>query len=83
MVNNRCIFHVFSYLGLISFIFTIARVFAWGFNFFSLCAVVFAKKLNPRANTPTAVKMSEINPKYENTRKIQQLLTNQTQLSHS
>jgi hypothetical protein len=25
------------------FIFTTARVFAWGFNFFSLCAVVFVK----------------------------------------
>jgi hypothetical protein len=25
------------------------------------------KKLNPHANTPTAVKMNEINPKYENT----------------
>jgi hypothetical protein len=28
------------------------------------------KKLNPHANTPAAVKMNEINPKYENTRKI-------------
>jgi hypothetical protein len=35
------------------------------------------KKLNPHANTPAAVKMNEINPKYENTRKIQRLLTNQ------
>ena len=35
------------------------------------------KKLNPHANTPAAVKMKEINPKYENTRKIQRLLTNQ------
>ena len=34
------------------------------------------KKLNPHANTPAAVKMTEINPKYENTRKIHQLLTN-------
>jgi hypothetical protein len=25
------------------------------------------KKLNPHANTPAAVKMNEINPKYENT----------------
>jgi hypothetical protein len=25
------------------------------------------KKLNPHANTPTVVKMNEINPKYENT----------------
>jgi hypothetical protein len=35
------------------------------------------KKLNPRANNPAAVKMNEINPKYENTRKIHRLLTNQ------
>ena len=28
------------------------------------------KKLNPHANTPAAVKMNEINPKYENTRTI-------------
>ena len=35
------------------------------------------KKLNPHANTPAAVKMNEINPKYENTPKIQLLLTNQ------
>jgi hypothetical protein len=28
------------------------------------------KKLNPHANSPAAVKMNEINPKYENTRKI-------------
>ena len=35
------------------------------------------KKLNPLAHTPTAVKMSEINPKYENTRIIHRLLTNQ------
>jgi hypothetical protein len=28
------------------------------------------KKLNPHANTPAAVKMNEINPKYENIRKI-------------
>jgi hypothetical protein len=35
------------------------------------------KMLNPYANTPTVVKMNEINPKYENTRKIQRLLTNQ------
>ena len=34
------------------------------------------KKLNPHANTPAAVKMNEINPKYENTRKIHRLLTN-------
>ena len=34
-------------------------------------------KLNPHANTPAAVKMNEINPKYENTRKIHRLLTNQ------
>ena len=43
LVNSQCIFRVFSYLGLILFIFTAAGVFAWGFNFFSLCAVVFAK----------------------------------------
>ena len=35
------------------------------------------KKLNPHANTPAAVEMNEINPKYENTRKIHLLLTNQ------
>jgi hypothetical protein len=35
------------------------------------------KKLNPHANTPSAVKLNEINPKYENTRKIHRLLTNQ------
>ena len=35
------------------------------------------KKLNPRANTLAAAKMNEINPKYENTRKIHRLLTNQ------
>jgi hypothetical protein len=34
-------------------------------------------KLNPHANTPAAVKMNEINHKYENTRKIHRLLTNQ------
>jgi hypothetical protein len=28
------------------------------------------KKLNSHANTPAAAKMNEINPKYENTRKI-------------
>jgi hypothetical protein len=33
------------------------------------------KKLNPHANTLAVVKMNEINPKYENTRKIW-LLTN-------
>ena len=33
------------------------------------------KKLNPHANTPAAVKMSEINLKYENTRTIHRLLT--------
>ena len=51
------------------------RVRKW--NTFSQIPRHRGKKLNPRANTPTAVKMSEINPKYENTRKIQQLLTNQ------
>ena len=35
------------------------------------------KMLNPRANTQAPVRMSEINPKYEITRKIHQLLTNQ------
>ena len=30
------------------------------------------KKLNPHANTPIAVKMNEINPKYENTPTINQ-----------
>ena len=34
-------------------------------------------KLNPHANTSAAVKMNEINPKYENTRKIHRPLTNQ------
>jgi hypothetical protein len=37
------------------------------------------KRLNPHANTPAAVKMNEINPKYENTQNILQLLTNQNQ----
>jgi hypothetical protein len=35
------------------------------------------KKLNPHANTPAAVQMIEINRKYENTRQIHRLLTNQ------
>ena len=35
------------------------------------------KKLNPQANTLAVVKVNEINPKYENTRKIHWLLTNQ------
>jgi hypothetical protein len=35
------------------------------------------KKLNPHANTSATAKMNEINPKYEHTRKIHQLLTNQ------
>ena len=43
LVNSRCILRVFSYLGLISFIFTDAGVFAWGFNFFFSSAVVLAK----------------------------------------
>jgi hypothetical protein len=30
LVNSSCIFGVFSYLGLISFIFTAIEVFAWG-----------------------------------------------------
>jgi hypothetical protein len=30
------------------------------------------ERLNPHANTPTAVKMNEINPKYENTPAINQ-----------
>jgi hypothetical protein len=30
------------------------------------------KKLNPHANTLAAVKMNEINPKYENTQAINQ-----------
>jgi hypothetical protein len=33
--------------------------------------------LNPHAYTPAAVKMNESNPKYENTRKIHRILTNQ------
>jgi hypothetical protein len=35
------------------------------------------ERLNPHANTPAAIKINEINPKYENTRKIHRLLTNQ------
>ena len=35
------------------------------------------KKLNHHTNTPAAIKLNEINPKYENTRKIFRLLTNQ------
>jgi hypothetical protein len=35
------------------------------------------KKLNRHAITLAAVKMNEINPKYENTQKIHGLLTNQ------
>jgi hypothetical protein len=35
------------------------------------------KKLNPHTNSLAVVKMNEINPKYENTRKIHRLLTNQ------
>ena len=35
------------------------------------------KKLKPHANTPAAAKMNDINPKYENTRKMHRLLTNQ------
>jgi hypothetical protein len=38
---------------------------------------VRVKQLYPHANTPAAVKMNEINPKYENTRQIHRLLTNQ------
>ena len=37
LVNSRCIFRVFSYLGLISFIFTAARVLHENLTFFSLC----------------------------------------------
>jgi hypothetical protein len=39
LVNSRCIVRVFSYLGLISFIFTAAGVFAWGFNIFTLACI--------------------------------------------
>ena len=35
------------------------------------------KKLNPHANTLAALKMNEINPKYEYTQKIHRLLINQ------
>ena len=35
------------------------------------------KRLNPHANTPAAVQINEIKPKYEITRKIHRLLTNQ------
>ena len=38
---------------------------------------VRVKKLYPHANTLAAVKMNEINPKYENKQKIHRLLTNQ------
>jgi len=34
------------------------------------------EQLNPHANTPAAVNMNEINPKYENTGSIHRLLTN-------
>ena len=34
------------------------------------------RKLNPHANTPVAVKMNELNPMNENTRKIHWSLTN-------
>ena len=37
LVNSCCIFRVFSYLGLISLIFTAVGVCARGFNFFPLC----------------------------------------------
>jgi hypothetical protein len=40
-------------------------------------SVTLRMKLNPDANTPAAVKMNEINPKFENTRKIHRILTNQ------
>ena len=39
LVNSRCIFRVFSYSGLISFIFTTTVVFEWGFNFFPLACI--------------------------------------------
>ena len=39
LVNSRCIFRVNSYLGFISFIFTAAGVFAWGFNCFTLACI--------------------------------------------
>ena len=39
LVISRYIFHVFSYLGLISFIFIAAGVFAWGFNLFTLACI--------------------------------------------
>jgi hypothetical protein len=44
-------------------------------EYFNHCLT--GKKLNPHANTAAALKMNEINPKYENTRKIHPLLTNQ------
>jgi hypothetical protein len=40
-------------------------------------SVTLRMKLNLDANTPAAVKMNEINPKFENTRKIHRILTNQ------
>ena len=46
LVNSRCIFRVFSYLGLISFIFNAAGVFAWRFNFFSRCAGYLRKHIS-------------------------------------
>ena len=39
LVNNRCILRVFSYLELISFIFTTAGVFARVFHFFTLACL--------------------------------------------
>ena len=38
------------------------------------------ERLNPHANTSAAVKINEINPKYEFTQKIHRLLTNQKYL---
>jgi hypothetical protein len=43
LVNSRCIVRVFSYLGLISFIFPLPGYLHDDLTFCSLCAVVFAK----------------------------------------
>ena len=45
LVNSRCIFREFSYL-LISFIFTAAGVFAWGFNFFHSVSSYLRKRIS-------------------------------------
>jgi hypothetical protein len=53
------------------------RAFNILFRALDLVTRTLRLRLNPHANTPEAVKMNEINPKYDNTRKIHRLLTNQ------